>query len=202
MELLQKINNTDSQENKKHRELPRYFESFVKLSKERTIFLSTEFTKEISSGLAALLLHYDHQDQDKDITIYINSEGGDVAALTCIYDVMQMIKAPVKTVAIGKCYSAGAFLLASGSKGKRYVFTHAEIMIHKLQVGFPIINKVQIDQESYLKFLSTINDNIMKILVKHTGQNIKKIKQDFNGMHDIFLDAKQTVAYGLADHIL
>src|SRR5271165_3282131 len=97
----------------------KYWETYVKLVKDRAIFLAEDFTKEVASSIAALLLHYDNEDPTKDITIYIHSNGGDVAALNCIYDVMHMITAPVKTVCIGKSYSCGAALLAAGTKGKR-----------------------------------------------------------------------------------
>lgn len=180
----------------------KYFESYVRLSKERAIFLAEDFTKEVSSSMAALLLHYDNEDPTEDITIYIHSDGGDAAALTCIYDVIQMIQAPVKTVCIGRCYSAGAVLLCAGTKGKRYILPHAEVMIHRIQCGFPMINKTQIDQESYLAFLDHINNNILKMISKHTGQKLAKIKSDFTSTRHIFLDAKEAVAYGLADHIL
>lgn len=182
--------------------MSKYFESYVKLSNERVIFLAEDFTKEVSSAMSALLLHYDNEDSEEDITIYIHSNGGDAAALTCIYDVIQMIKAPVKTVCIGKCYSAGAVLLAAGTKGKRYIMPHAEVMIHRIQCGFPMINKTQIDHESYLSFLDHINNNIMKMLAKHTGQPLAKVKADFSTTRHIFLDAEETIKYGLADHIL
>ncbi len=182
--------------------MSKYFETYVKLSNERVIFLAEDFTKEVSSAMSALLLHYDNEDQDEDITIYIHSNGGDAAALTCIYDVIQMIKAPVKTVCIGKCYSAGAVLLAAGTKGKRYIMPHAEVMIHRIQCGFPMINKTQVDHESYLSFLDHINNNIMKMLSRHTGQSLEKVKADFSTTRHIFLDAEETVKYGLADHIL
>lgn len=180
----------------------KYFETYIKLSQDRAIFLSEDFTKEVSSQMAALLLHYDNEDQNDDITIYINSHGGDVSALTCIYDVIQMIKAPVKTVCIGKCYSAGAVLLCAGAKGKRYILPHAEVMIHRVQCMFPMMDKMQIDNESYIKFLDSVNNNVMKIISKHTGQKIEKVKADFNSTRHMFLDAKEAVAYGLVDHIL
>lgn len=176
--------------------------TYISLSKERSIFMGDSFTKEISSSMAALLLHYDNEDPNTDITIYINSNGGDAAALTCIYDVIQMISAPVKTVCIGKCYSAGAVLLCAGTKGKRYIMPHAEVMIHKVQCVFPQLNKTQIDHQSYLDFLDHINENVMKMIAKHTGQDIEKVKSDFSSTRNIFLDAQQSVEYGLVDHIL
>lgn len=195
-------NHDHEEETMVHAAPSKYWESYVKLASGRVIFLSEDFSKEAASATAALLLYYDNQDQTEDITIYINSDGGDVSALNCIYDVIQLIKAPVKTVCIGKCYSAGAVLLAAGAKGKRYIMRNAEVMIHKIQVGFPIINKTQIDHESYLTFLNMVNNNLMKMLSKHTGQPIAKIKADFSSRRDIYMDAKQAIAYGLADHIV
>lgn len=179
-----------------------HLSTYVALSKERSIFMGDSFTKEISSSMAALLLHYDNEDSNADITIYINSNGGDAAALTCIYDVIQMISAPVKTVCIGKCYSAGAVLLCAGTKGKRYIMPHAEVMIHRVQCVFPQLNKTQIDHQSYLDFLDHINNNVMKMIAKHTGQKIDKVKDDFSSTRNIFLDAQEAVDYGLVDHIL
>lgn len=177
-------------------------ETYIALTKDRAIFLSEDFNKEMSSAIAALLLHYDSEDQDKDITIYINSNGGDASALTCIYDVIQMIHAPVKTVCLGKAYSAGAVLLCAGTKGKRYIQPHAEVMIHKVQCVFPQLNKTPIDHQSYLNFLDHINENIMKMIAKHTGQKVEKVKADFSSTRNIYLDANEAIEYGLVDHIL
>lgn len=179
----------------------KYYESYVRLVDDRVIFLNEAFTKDTSSTLSAWLLHYDHEDSEKEITIYINSPGGDASALSNIYDVIQLISAPVKTVCLGKCYSAGAVLLAAGTKGKRYILPHAEVMIHGIQCAFPVISSSSHhDAKSYLTFLNNINDNIMKILAKHTGHTLEKVKQDC--LNDVWLDAKQAIAYGLVDHIL
>lgn len=179
----------------------KYYDSYIKLANSRDIFLNEVFMKETSSALSALLLHYDHNDSEKEITIYINSVGGDAAALSNIYDIMQMITAPVKTVCLGKCYSAGAILLAAGTPGMRYIFPHAEVMIHGIQCAFPIItDNTPIDASNYLNFLTNSNDNIMKILAKHTGHSLQKIKKDCE--QDLFLSAKEAVDYGLVDHVV
>jgi len=196
------MKNKNHDDEEMHQNPSKYYESLVKLSKDRVIFLAEDFTKEVAAAVSALLLHYDNEDPSKDITIYIHSNGGDAAALCGIYDVIQMIHAPVKTVCIGKCYSAGAVLLCAGTKGKRYVMPHAEVMIHRIQCAFPMINKGQVDHEGYLSFLDHVNDNIMKMIAKSTGQKLDKIKSDFMSTRHIFLDAKQAIEYGLADHIL
>lgn len=179
----------------------KYYESYIKLVNDRIIFLNEVFMKETSAALSAWLLHYDHEDPEKEITIYINSVGGDASALSNIYDVMQMITAPVKTVCLGKCYSAGAVLLAAGAAGKRYILPHAEVMIHGIQCAFPVItDNTPIDAKNYLNFLSSSNDNIMKILAKHSGHPLEKIKIDC--LKDVWLSAKQAIDYGLVDHII
>src|SRR5260221_8676422 len=108
---------------------PEYIQqSYAELAEYRSIFISEDFTKEMASAMIALLLYYDNQSIIEPITIYINSNGGDGSALCAIYDMMNMISAPIETICMGKCYSAGAFLLAAGTKGKRYVFKHSQIM--------------------------------------------------------------------------
>lgn len=179
----------------------KYYETYVKLTKDRAIFLTEDFSKEMSSALTALLFHYDHQNSEEDITIYIHSDGGDSAALTNIYDVMQMLKAPVSTVCLGKAYSAGAFLLAAGTKGKRCAMSHSEIMIHGIQCQFPAFGEEHpVSSKNYFEFLNDMNDNIMKILAKHTGHTLEKVKLDC--AKDLYLDPKQALAYGIIDEIL
>lgn len=179
----------------------KYYETYVKLSKSRAIFLTEDFSKDMASALTALLFHFDHQSTEEDITIYIHSDGGDSTALTNIYDVMQMIKAPVSTVCLGKAYSAGAFLLASGAKGKRCAMPHSEIMIHGIQCQFPAFGEEHpVNSKNYFDFLNDVNDNIMKILAKHTGHLLDKVKQDC--AKDLYLTAKEALAYGIIDEIL
>ncbi len=176
----------------------RYGEVYSKLAKNRVIFLGEEVTKETSSSLSALLLFYDTENDEEDITIYINTNGGDVSALSNMYDVVQMIKSPVRTICIGKAYSAGAFLLASGQKGKRFITKNSKVMIHGLQFGFPMSSKSE--SENYLGFLEQENKYILDTLVKHTGQSAKRIIADCS--NDLYLDAKEALDYGIVDVIL
>lgn len=177
-----------------------YSETYIKLSRERQIFFSEDVCKENAAQLAALLLYYDNLDHDKEITLYIHSNGGDASGLVNIYDVMQMISAPVKTVCIGKCYSAGAVMLASGTKGLRYAFKSSKIMIHGVQFGFPLPGQDIITSKNYYQFLKENNDIIMKILANHTGNSLEKLKDDCR--EDVWLDAKQALEYGIIDHII
>lgn len=190
--------------NHEHAEVPRmhnlsYQETYIKLAKSRSIFLAENVTKEVASGLSALLLYYDNESHDE-ITLYIHSNGGDASGLSNIYDVMQMIKSPIKTVCIGKAYSAGAVILAAGSKGHRYALKNAKIMIHGIQCGFPIPGHDITNSKNYYDFLEDNNDNIMKMLAHHTGFPLQKIKEDCQ--RDLFLDAKQALNYHIVDHII
>ena len=179
----------------------KYFESYIHLTDARVIFLNEVFVKETASTLSAWLLHYDHEDPEAEIIIYINSAGGEASALSNIYDIIQMISAPVKTVCLGKCYSAGAILLAAGAKGRRFILPHAEVMIHGIQCAFPTVeDNSPLDAKTYLTHLTNTNDNIMKILAKHTGKTLAEVKKDCE--KDLFLTPKQTVEYGIADYIL
>lgn len=177
-----------------------YADTYLKLTKDRTIFLSEDVTKESAAQLSALLLYYDHENSDEYINLYIHSNGGDAAGLANIYDVMQMISAPVKTICLGKCYSAGAVILAAGSKGERYALKSSKIMIHGIQFGFPLPGQDIINSKNYYDFIKENNDNIMKILSVHTGHSLDKLKEDCK--QDLWLDAKQALNYGIIDHIM
>lgn len=177
-----------------------YADTYTKLTQDRVIFLSEDVSKQSAADLSALLLYYDNQDNEADITIYIHSNGGDAAGLANIYDVMQMINSPVKTVCIGKAYSAGAVILAAGSKGERYAMKSSKVMIHGIQFAFPLPGQDIINSKNYYEFIKENNDNIMKILADHTGHPLDKLKEDCK--QDVWLTAEQALDYGLIDHII
>lgn len=177
-----------------------YDETYIRLANNRVIFLSEDVTKESAAQLAALLLYYDNENHDEYIELYIHSSGGDASALINIYDVMQMIKAPIKTICLGKCYSAGAVILAAGTKGERYALRNSQIMIHGIQCGFPVPGHDIINSKNYYEFLEEHNDNIMKMLAQHTNQPLEKVKKDC--LQDVWLDTKQALEYGIIDHIV
>lgn len=176
-----------------------YKESYIRLASERTIFFSEDVTKRSGYDLAAWLLYYDNC-SEQPITLYINSNGGDISGLVSIYDVMQMVKSPIKTVCLGQCYSAAAIMLASGTKGERYALKNSKIMIHGIQCTFPLPGSDIINSKNYYNFLEENNDSIIKILAKHTNKSIEKIKQDCLG--DVWMDAVQALEYGIIDHII
>lgn len=177
-----------------------YAESYLKMSKNRAIFFSEDVDDKVAADLSALLLYYDHQDHEEPIHLYIHSNGGAVSGLNGIYDVMQMIHAPVKTILLGKCYSAGAVLLAAGSAGERYALKSSNVMIHGIQFAFPIAGEDMSNNKNYLEFIEDTNDMLMKILAKHTGQPLEKIKADC--AREYWMDAKAAKEYGIIDHII
>lgn len=177
-----------------------YADTYVKLAKHRILFVAEDVNDRMAAELSAMLLYFDNEDHEATIEMYIHSNGGAVTGLLNIYDVMQMIQAPVKTVCIGKCYSAGAVLLAAGTKGERYAFKSSSIMIHGIQAGFPVPGHDMTSSKNYYEYLMENNDNIMKILAQHTGHSLAKVKTDCK--EDVWLDAKQSLAYGLIDHII
>lgn len=178
----------------------KYDNSYIKLANNRIIFLNEVFTKKVAAELTALLLYYDHVNSKEDIILYINSPGGDADGLIQIYDVMQMIKAPVKTICLGKACSAGAVILAAGAKGKRYAMKHSEIMIHGIQFSFPLLGEDIISSKNYYEYVADSNHTVMKILSNHTGYSLDKITEDCK--RDVWLNAEESCSYGLVDKIL
>jgi len=177
-----------------------YAETHVKLAKHRIIFVAEDVTNVMATQLSAMLLYLDNEDHEQPIEMYIHSNGGDANGLANIYDVMQMIQSPIKTVCIGKCYSAGAVLLAAGTKGQRYAFKNSSVMIHGIQFGFPIPGHDVTDSQNFYDFVKSNNDNIMKILAHHTGHSLEKMKQDCK--EDVWMTAEQAKSYGIVDHVV
>lgn len=177
-----------------------YTDTYIKLAKHRVVVVAEDVSDHMAAELSALLLYFDNEDHESLIEMYIHSNGGAASGLTNIYDVMQMISAPVKTVCLGKCYSAGAVLLAAGTKGERYAMKNSSIMIHGIQAGFPIPGHDITTSKNYFDFLKDNNDNIMKILANHTGHSLEKVKTDCK--QDVWMDAKQALDYGLIDYII
>lgn len=200
---MKKIKNHEHEHEQEHMRgtlLTGYADTYVKLAKHRVIFVSEDVNDTMAAELSAMLLYFDHEDHEAMIEMYIHSNGGAATGLANIYDVMQMIKAPIKTVCIGKCYSAGAVLLAAGTKGERYAFKSASIMIHGIQCGFPIPGHDMTSSKNYYEFLMDNNDNIMKMLAYHTGHTLEKVKDDCK--QDVWLNSAQALEYGLIDHII
>ncbi len=182
------------------KKLSNYNEVYLQHSKYRNIFICEPITKELASTLTALLLYYDHASNDQ-ITLYINSVGGDVSALYNIYDVMRMMKSPISTICIGKAYSAAAVILAAGDEGLRFAFKNSNIMVHGIQCLFPIITANDVkSSQNYFDFLTKTNDNVLKIVANHTKQTLAKIKDD--SKRDLYMNSKEALSYGMIDGII
>lgn len=177
-----------------------YAESYVKLTKSRSIFISEDVTDRLGAELSSMLLYYDNQDHEAEISIYVHTNGGATTGMANIYDVMQMVRSPIKTILIGKAYSAGAWILAAGSKGKRYALRSSKVMIHGTQFIFPIPGFDFTNSKNYLEFVNEENDSMLKVMAKHTGQTFEKVKADCQS--EYWMDTKAALAYGIIDHII
>ena len=171
---------------------------YSRLSVERILFLGQEVTDGLANALVAQMLYLDSEDPTKPIYLYINSPGGSVTAGMAIYDTMQYIKAEVVTICVGLAASMGAFLLASGSPGKRLALTHARIMIHQPMGGTGRRQATDIDIEA--KEILRIRQQLNEIMANRTGQTIERIEKDTD--RDYFLSAEEAVAYGLIDKVV
>lgn len=174
----------------------RVYDIYSRLLEERIIFLSGEINDEIANIVVSELLFLDSQSHD-DISIYINSPGGSVTSGMAIYDTMNFIKSDVSTICIGLGASMGAFILSSGTKGKRCALENAEIMIHQPLGGANgQATEIKIIAEQIIKTKNKIN----KILSKNTGKDIKKIENDTD--RDFYMSSKEALDYGIIDKIL
>ena len=171
---------------------------YSRLSVERILFLGQEVTDGLANALVAQMLYLDSEDPSKPIYLYINSPGGSVTAGMAIYDTMQYIKAEVVTICVGLAASMGAFLLASGSPGKRLALPHARIMIHQPMGGTGRRQATDIDIEA--KEILRIRQQLNEIMANRTGQTIERIEKDTD--RDYFLSAEEAVAYGLIDKVV
>ncbi|HHV75337.1 MAG TPA: ATP-dependent Clp endopeptidase proteolytic subunit ClpP [Thermoanaerobacterium sp.] len=175
----------------------RSYDIYSRLLKDRIVFLGEEINDVTASLVVAQLLFLEGEDPDKDIWLYINSPGGSITSAFAIYDTMQYIKPDVVTMCVGMAASAGAFLLAAGSKGKRFSLPNSEIMIHQPLGGTQgQATDIKIHAERIIKMKQKLN----KILSERTGQPLEKIERDTE--RDFFMDPEEAKAYGLIDEIL
>jgi ATP-dependent Clp protease protease subunit len=175
----------------------RAFDIYSRLLKERIIFLGTPIDDTVANLMMAQLLHLESEDPDKDISIYINSPGGEITGLFAIYDTMQYIKPDVSTICIGQAASAAAVLLASGTPGKRYALPHARILIHQPHGG---ASGQAVDIELQAKEIVRMRELLDSILAFHTGQTVEKISHDTD--RDFIMSAPEAKEYGMVDEIL
>ena len=175
----------------------RSYDIFSRLLNDRIIFLSDEVNDTTASLVVAQMLFLEAQDPDKDISFYINSPGGSVTAGMAIYDTMQFIKCDVSTICLGMAASMGAFLLSSGTKGKRFALPHSEVMIHQPLGGARgQASDIQIQAEQILKTKAMLN----QILAENTGKPLEIIERDTD--RDNYMTAQEAMEYGLVDKVL
>ena len=175
----------------------RAFDLYSRLLKERIIFLGTPIDDMVANLLMAQLIHLESEDPDKDISLYINSPGGEITALFAIYDTMQYIKPDVQTICIGQAASAAAVLLASGAPKKRYALPHARILIHQPHGG---ASGQAVDIEIQAKEITRMRELLDQILAHHTGQTVEKVGTDTD--RDFIMSADEAQTYGIVDEIL
>jgi ATP-dependent Clp protease, protease subunit len=175
----------------------RAYDIYSLLLKERIIFLGTPVNDQIANVIVAQLLYLDNENPEKDIQLYINSPGGVIYSGMAIYDTMQLIRAPVSTIAVGVTASMGTILLTAGAKGKRYSLPHATIHMHQPLGGVQgQATEIEIQAREILRLREELNE----ILVRHTGQPLARIQEDTE--RDRYMTADQAKEYGLIDEVL
>ncbi len=174
----------------------RSYDIYSRLLEDRIIFLTGEIDDNTANIVIAQLIYLEGKNPDKDIFFYINSPGGSVSAGMAIYDTMKYIKCDVSTICIGLAASMGAFLLSSGTKGKRFALPNSEIMIHQPLGG---AHGQASDIEIQAKHIKNIKNKLNKILSENTGKTIKEIEKDTD--RDNFMSAEEAKEYGLIDEI-
>ena len=175
----------------------RSYDIFSRLLNDRIIMLNEEVNATTASLVVAQLLYLEGQDPNKDISLYINSPGGSVTDGMAIYDTMQYIKCDVSTICMGMAASMGAFLLAAGTKGKRYALPNADIMIHQPSGG---AQGQATDIEIHTQHILHTKQKLNEILAANTGQPLETIKADTE--RDNFMTAQQALEYGLIDKVI
>jgi ATP-dependent Clp protease, protease subunit len=175
----------------------RAFDIYSRLLKERIIFLGTPVDDAVANLMVAQLLHLESEDPDKDISIYINSPGGDITGLFAIYDTMQFIKPNVQTICVGQAASAAAVLLGAGAPGKRFALPHARILIHQPHGG---ASGQAVDIEIQAKEITRMRELLDRLLAHHTGQTVEKIAGDTD--RDFIMSAPEAKEYGIIDEVI
>jgi ATP-dependent Clp protease protease subunit len=175
----------------------RSFDIYSRLLNERIIFLGTPVDDQIANLIVAQLLHLESEDPDKDISLYINSPGGQVYSGLAIYDTMQFIKPDVQTICVGIAMSMGAFLLAGGAKGKRMALPNAKIMIHQVSGGF---SGQAADIEIQAREALALRKRLDEMLSENTGQPYEKVAADTD--RDYFMSSQEAADYGIIDRVI
>ena len=175
----------------------RAYDIYSRLLKDRIIFIGTPIDDTISNLIIAQMLFLNMEDPQKDINVYVNTPGGSVTAGLAIYDTMQFVKCGVATYCIGQAASMGAFLLAAGTKGKRYALPNARIMIHQPWGGTQgTASDIHIQAKEILKLKEQLN----RLLAQHTGKTPEQVEKDTDRDH--FMSSEEAKNYGIVDHVI
>ncbi len=175
----------------------RAYDIYSLLLKERIVFLGTPINAQIANLIVAQLLFLDREDPDREISLYINSPGGQIYPGLAIYDTIQLIRAPVSTIAVGWTASMATVLLTAGAKGKRYALPHSTIHLHPAGGG---AQGYAPDVEIQLNELMRMQRLLQHLIARHTGQPLEKVAQDFE--RDRYMNPQEAVEYGLVDDVL
>ena len=174
----------------------RSFDIYSRLLEDRVIFLSGPINSDVANLVVAQLIYLESKDPTKDISLYINSPGGEVTAGLAIYDTMNYIRCDVSTICVGMAASMGSLLLSSGAKGKRYALPNSEIMIHQVLGG---AQGQASDVEIHTKHLLKTKLQLNEILAKNTGKTVEEVEKDTD--RDNFLSAQEALDYGIVDQV-
>jgi ATP-dependent Clp protease protease subunit len=176
----------------------RSFDIYSRLLKDRIVMVGTPIDDEVANVVVAQLLHLESDDPDKDISLYVNSPGGDVYAGLAIYDTLTFVKPDVRTICVGTAMSMGAVLLAAGTKGKRSALPNAKILIHQVWTGQ--FGGQASDVEIRAREVLDLKRRVEQILADHTGQPLDRVAKDTDRDH--FMSAQEALEYGLIDEVI
>jgi len=174
----------------------RTYDIYSRLLKDRVVFIKGVFDQHMADAVVAQLLFLESSDATKDINMYINSPGGEITAMFSIFDTMNYIKPDICTLAYGQASSAGSFILAAGTKGKRFALTNSSIMLHELSSGHQ--GKYH-EMENSFAHTKHLYEKMAKYYVEFTGQSIETVKEDMK--KDFYMSAEEAVTYGVIDKI-
>ncbi len=175
----------------------RTYDIFSRLLMDRIVFLGTPINDDVANIVIAQLLFLDADNPERDVNLYINSPGGSVSAGMAIYDTMQFMNSPIRTICMGMAASMGAFLLAAGSAGKRSALPHARIMIHQPSGG---AQGTAADIEIQAKEILYLRSKMNELMAKHTGRTVEQIERDVD--RDRFMSSDEAKQYGLIDNVI
>lgn len=175
----------------------RTYDIFSRLLMDRIVFLGTPINDDVANIVIAQLLFLDADNPERDVNLYINSPGGSVSAGMAIYDTMQFMNSPIRTICMGMAASMGAFLLAAGTAGKRSALPHARIMIHQPSGG---AQGTAADIEIQAKEILYLRSKMNELMAKHTGRTVEQIERDVD--RDRFMSSEEAKSYGLIDNVI